>query len=157
MEAFSQNYFPPIKESPYPITLGPHAHYWFVLRAQPAAARASQERVVPTLNTAPNLEKILADGQRPRFEREILPEFIRHCRWFGAKARTIRELRIAEQVPISGEESAYFWFLEVNCNDGAPETYVLPVQISIGESAHAIAQAAPQAVIARFAAAEEAI
>ena len=40
MEVFSQNYFPPIKESLYPITLGPHAHYWFVLRVQPAATRA---------------------------------------------------------------------------------------------------------------------
>jgi maltose alpha-D-glucosyltransferase/alpha-amylase len=157
MEAFSQNYFPPVKDALYPITLGPHAHYWFVLRVQPAAARASQERVVPVLNTAPNWPGLLIDGQRSRFERDILPEFIRHCRWFGAKARTIRTLRIAEEVPISGEESAHFWFLQVNCNDGSPETYALPVQISIGEPAHAIAQAAPQAVIARFAGAEEAI
>jgi maltose alpha-D-glucosyltransferase/alpha-amylase len=157
MEVFSQNYFPAIKETPYPITLGPHSHYWFVLRSQPAAARASQERVVPTLSAAPNLPALLADGQRARFEREVLPEFIRHCRWFGAKARTIRELRIAEQVPMPGEGGGVFWFLEVTYTDGAPETYALPVQIAIGEPAHAIAQAAPQAVIARFAGAEETI
>ena len=157
MEMFSQNYFPPIKESPYPITLGPHAHYWFVLRSQPSAARASKERVVPTLNATPDLETLLADGQRSRFEREVLPEYIRHCRWFGAKARTIRELRIAEEVPVPGEGSAHFWFLEVTYADGAPETYALPVKIAIGEPAHAIAQAAPQAVIARFAGADEAI
>jgi maltose alpha-D-glucosyltransferase/alpha-amylase len=157
MEVFSQNYFPAIKESPYPITLGPHAHYWFVLRPQPAAARASQERVVPTLEAAPNLQTLLADGERSHFEREVLPEFISHCRWFGAKARTIRELRIAEQVPMPGEGGGVFWFLEVTYTDGAPQSYALPVQIAIGEPAHAIAQAAPAAVIARFAGAEETI
>ena len=73
------------------------------------------------------------------------------------KRARFAQLRIAEQVPISGEGSAHFWFLEVTYTDGAPETYALPVQIAIGESAHAIAQAAPQAVIARFAGAEEAI
>src|SRR6476646_9840107 len=33
MEMFSQNYFPAIGPSPYVITLGPHSHYWFVLRS----------------------------------------------------------------------------------------------------------------------------
>ena len=70
---------------------------------RPRAARASQERVVPTLDAAPNLETLLANGQRARFEREILPDYIRHCRWFGAKARTIREMRITEEMPISAE------------------------------------------------------
>lgn len=157
MEIFSQNYFPQIKESAYPITLGPHAHYWFVLQAQPANMRASQERVIPILNAAPKLETLLSDGQRSRFEREVLPDFVYRCRWFGAKARTIRTVRVIEEVPISDQSNAKFWFLEVNCNDGAAETYALPVQISTGESAHIVAHAAPQAVIARFAGADEVI
>src|SRR3979411_2753346 len=37
MEVFSQNYFPPIRNSRDVITLGPHSHYWFVLRANTAA------------------------------------------------------------------------------------------------------------------------
>ncbi|MEP6699353.1 MAG: maltose alpha-D-glucosyltransferase [Verrucomicrobiota bacterium] len=154
MEVFSQNYFPAIKKSLYPITLGPHAHYWFVVRPQPAAMRASHKRVVPTLNALPDLRTLLADGQRAFFERNVLPEFIQHCRWFGAKARKIRELRIAEQIPIADEAGARFWFVEISYTDGAPETYALPVQIAAGKSAHAIAQAAPHAVIARFDGAE---
>ena len=120
-------------------------------------ARASQERVVPSLNAAPVLRTLLDDGQRTHFEREILPEFIRDCRWFGAKARAIRELRIAERVPVPGKGSAQFWFVEITYTDGNPETYALPVQIANGEAAHAIAHAAPHAVIARFAGGEEAI
>src|SRR5207249_978086 len=34
MEVFSRNLFRPIKKSPYVITLGPHAYYWFALQAQ---------------------------------------------------------------------------------------------------------------------------
>jgi len=157
MEVFSQNYFPAIRKSPYPIMLGPHAHYWFVVRPQPAAVRASHKRVVPTLTATPDLQTLLADGQRAHFEKTILPEFIRHCRWFGAKARTIRELRITEEILLAGNIGARFWLVEISYTDGAPETYALPVQIAIGDSARAIAQAVPQAVIARFGCAEETI
>jgi len=156
MEVFSQNFFPPIKDAAYPITLGPHANFWFALRSQPESTRALQERVVPTLNVAPNLQTLLADGQRKRFESDILPNFIRACRWFGAKARAVREMHIAEEVDCAGN-GAQFWFLEVNYIDGSPETYALPVQIAVGDAAHAIQTAAPHAVIARFAGAEEAV
>ncbi len=154
MEMFSQNYFPAIKETPYPVTLGPHAHFWFVLSPQSDSVRALQERVVPVLEAAPVLETLLNEGLRKRFEREILPDFIRRCRWFGGKARVIRELRIAERVPLAGGE---FWFIDVTYIDGNPETYALPVQISLYEAAHAVMQAAPHAVIAKFAGGDEAL
>jgi len=157
MEMFSQNFFPAIKETPYPITLGPHANFWFVLKPQLDSTRALQERVVPTLAVAPVLPTLLNDGLRTRFEREILPDYIRGCRWFGAKARAIREMRIAEQIPVGAGTGAEFWFVEVNYVDGNPETYALPVHIAHGEAAHAAALAAPHAVIARFAGAEEAV
>jgi maltose alpha-D-glucosyltransferase/alpha-amylase len=156
MEVFSQNHFPAIKETPYPVTLGPHSHFWFVLRPQAEATRASQERIVPTLNAAPQLSTLLNDGLRAQFERDILPSYIRACRWFGGKARNIRELRIAERVPVGGK-GAEFWFVDITYVDGNPETYALPVELSLGEAAHAVAVVAPHAVIARFAGGEEAV
>jgi maltose alpha-D-glucosyltransferase/alpha-amylase len=152
MEVFSQNYFPAIKKTPYPITLGPHAHYWFLLRPQTAAARASAKRTVPTVRVEPKLETLLADGQRGIFEREILPSYLRTCRWFGAKARTIRAVQVVEQIPISTEaEAARFWFLEVSYLEGVTETYALPVQIARGSAANQISRTTPHAVIAKFA------
>ncbi len=156
MEVFSQNRFPAIKETPYPITMGPHSHFWFALRPQAEASRELQDRVVPLVNAAPVLETLLQDGGRARFEREILPDFIRRCRWFGGKARTVREMRVREQVAM-GDCGASFWFVEVLYLDGNPETYAFPVQIATGEAARALAQAAPHAVIARFEGGEEAI
>ena len=158
IEVFSRNLFPTIRKSPFLLTLNPHAHYWFVLQPQTEARRASKKRVVPTINAPPDLQTLLADGQRAQIEREILPDYIRTCRWFGAKARNIRGVKIVEQVPISSENNAArFWFVEVSYTDGTPETYTLPVEISAGDAARAIGRAAPHAVIARFAGPEEAI
>jgi maltose alpha-D-glucosyltransferase/alpha-amylase len=151
MEVFSQNYFPPIKKAPYPITLGPHAHYWFLLRPQTASARASDKRVVPTIRIEPNIATLIANEQRALFEREILPDYIRGCRWFGGKARTIRALQITEEIPISSEaNAARVWFLEVNYLEGATENYALPVKITFGAGANWTLRNAPHAVIARF-------
>jgi maltose alpha-D-glucosyltransferase/alpha-amylase len=151
MEVFSQNYFPPIRKAPYVITLGPHAHYWFVLRPQTAAARARRKRVVPTIRIEPNIETLIANNQRALFEREILPEYIRTCRWFGGKARTIRAVQITEEIPISTEaNAARLWFLEVSYLEGATEIYALPVKITSGAAANHVLRSAPQAAIARF-------
>ena len=156
MEVFSQNNFPAIKETPYPITLGPHAHFWFVLRPMAASAAGLPTRVVPTLHAPPVFETLLKNSRQSVLEREILPDFIRRCRWFGGKARIVRGMRIAEQITMDGC-GAEFWLVEVTYVDGSPETYALPVQIATGEAAHSIAQSAPQAVIARFAGNDEAI
>src|SRR6476619_2052093 len=151
MEVFSQNYFPRIKKSPYVLTLGPHSHYWFVLRSEPAASVASKERRIPTLEPAPNAGALLDNGQRARIEREVLPIYLRNCRWFGSKARTLRAIRIVERIPISSDEGASpLWFVEVTYLDGPTETYALPVQVARGDAARAIERSAPQAVIARL-------
>ena len=148
MEVFSRNVFPPIKKSPYLLTIGPHGHFWFVLRSQ-AERRTGKKRVMPTLEAEANLPALLADGQRARLEREILPEYLRTCRWFGAKARNIREMQIVEQIPIA-EGAAQLWLVQVDYTDGAPDIYSLPVQIATGAAADALVRSAPQAVIARI-------
>jgi maltose alpha-D-glucosyltransferase / alpha-amylase len=158
IEMFSRNPFPTIGKSPYILTLGPHSHFWFVLRAQTEARRLEKKRVVPTLNAPADLHALLNDGQRARIENEILPEYIRHCRWFGAKARTVRDMKVREQSAISAESgAAQFWFVEVSYLDGPTETYALPVKIATGKKAQAISQSAPHSVIARFSEGEEAI
>ncbi len=158
VEVFSRNSFPPVRKSPYFVTLSPHAHYWFVLQPQSESRRLSKQRVVPTINAPVYLATLLDDGQRALFEREILPDYIRTCRWFGAKAQTIRYLRVLEQVGLSPRpDAARFWFLEVSYLDGPNETYALPVKIASGDTARAISQTAPQCIIARFAGSDDAV
>jgi maltose alpha-D-glucosyltransferase/alpha-amylase len=158
MEVFSQNYFPRIRKSRYPIMLGPHAFYWFSVRAQPTAARTSQKRRVPMMEAPAKLEALLTNSARTRLEREILPGYIQNCRWFGSKARTLRQMRVIEQAPVSADAgAAQIWLVEISYLDGPTEIYTFPVQIATGDAARAIAQKAPAAIVARFAGSEEAV
>ncbi len=159
VELFSRNPFPSIRKSRYVLTLGPHSHYWFILQPANETRRISKKRVVPTLNAVPDLQLLARNGARGQLENEILPEYIRSCRWFGAKARAMRNTRLLEQSPISNGAlpAAQFWFVEVAYLDSPNETYALPVTIVSGEVAHAISQSAPHAVIARFKGGENSI
>src|SRR5213593_2405755 len=152
MEVFSRNLFPTIRKSPFLLTLGPHAYYWFALQAPTDTRRALKKRVIPPINAPAQLDVLLGNGQREQLEREILPNYVRTCRWFGSKARTFRSLKIVEQPSISDDaDSAQLWLVEVSYLDAPTETYVLPVSIASGETARALSQAAPHAIIARFA------
>jgi maltose alpha-D-glucosyltransferase/alpha-amylase len=133
---FGQNYFPPIKETPYILTLGPHSHFWFVLSPQPESATRTEDREVPTIRMQPSLTTLLNGEQRKVIEREVLPSYVRNRRWFGSKARSMSGIRVAEQLAVSSEpDAARIWFIEVTYRDGAPETYTLPVQITRGDAA----------------------
>ena len=151
IEVFSRNAFPTIKKSAYVLTLGPHSHYWFTVQPQTERRRLEKKRVAPTLNVRPELQSLLDDGERARIESEVLPDYIAGCRWFGAKARTLRQMRVLERSSISSEpDTAQFWFVEVSYLDGPTETYALPVKIASGKEAQAISQSSPHAVIAHF-------
>src|SRR4029453_15269676 len=151
MEVFSRNLFRPIRKSRYVITLGPHAYYWFALHSPTDGRRAPRKKTVPVISAPIELETLLTNGQRAAIEREILPRYLQTCRWFGSKAGTFRSLKIVEQPPPPGAaDSAQLWPLEVSYLDAPPETYVLPVSIASGETARAVSQAAPHAIIARF-------
>jgi maltose alpha-D-glucosyltransferase/alpha-amylase len=152
MEVFSRNLFRPIRKSRYVITLGPHAYYWFALQAPAEPRRALKKRVVPTLKAPAQMEILLDDGQREQLEREILPTYIGNCRWFGSKARTFRNLRVVEQLPISTDPNgAQLWFIEISYLDAPTETYAIPVKIGSNDIARSLSQSAPHAIIAHFA------
>jgi maltose alpha-D-glucosyltransferase/alpha-amylase len=158
MEVFSRNLFRPIKKSRYVITLGPHAYYWFALQAPTEGRRTLKKPLVPTIHARAELDTLLNDGQREQLENEILPNYIQARRWFASKARTLRNMKVVEQLAISSDANAgRLWFLEVSYLDGPTETYALPVKIVSGDAARAVSQITPQAIIARFAGTEETI
>src|SRR6059058_991700 len=101
MEVFSRNLFRPIRKSSYVITLGPHAYYWFALQSPTDTRRTSKKRIVPTIKVPAQFDILLGNSQRDQLEREVLPNYVRTCRWFGSKARTFRHLRVIEELAIS--------------------------------------------------------
>ncbi len=153
VEAFGQSEFPIIGDSPYPLTLGPFAFYWFSLEPRqpievsPAATPA--ELSVPVLRIKGDWTDLLNRETRP-FLSTVLLSHMRQRRWFGGKARQPRtaSLRDFVSIPFDGS-SAQFIFLNVEYTEGEPETYVIPIAFASGERANEIANEAPQAVMAR--------
>ncbi|MBA3964071.1 MAG: maltose alpha-D-glucosyltransferase, partial [Chthoniobacterales bacterium] len=149
MEIFSRNVFAAIKKTPYPLTIGPHGHFWFVLQSA-AQKRPATKRPTPILETEATLSGLLTKSGRTQLEREILPEYLHNCRWFGAKARSLREIRIREHISLGSVGTAQLWLLQADYIDGPPETYALPVQVATGNDAAVIGRNSPEAVIAKM-------
>lgn len=151
-EVFSQNAFPLIKDSPYLLTLGPHAHLWLELEQTASTAPVAAEfRGDSTFARNLSLANLLSDERREVLENQILPAYLAKCRWFGGKARVVRTFKVRDAVPINdGSYSARILLIDLTYVEGNPETYVLPIQIATGEQAHAVRQDTPQAVVARF-------
>jgi trehalose synthase-fused probable maltokinase len=87
--------------------------------------------------------------RRAQLEQHILPGYVSTARWFGGKARAPRSWKIRDVVPInSASDAARLVFLEITYADGAPDTYLLPLQITAAANA---AHLPPAAILAHFA------
>jgi maltose alpha-D-glucosyltransferase/alpha-amylase len=129
VELFGGTEFPPIGELPYLLTLGAHAFYWFALTPQRredlAIARTGEP--LPTLYVTGAWDRLLNGEDAPALAR-VLPAYLRTRRWFGGKARRIKQTTILEAVPIpTGTDPAYLTLVRVDYVDGTPETYVIPL------------------------------
>jgi maltose alpha-D-glucosyltransferase/alpha-amylase len=156
VELFGQVEFPPISERPYLITLGPHSFYWFRLAPQRVEgvlmdAPASGEPALIEIG-ADRWDAIFYDGRQARLE-QALPDFMRPRRWFGAKARKIKGVSIADTImlPFNDDTStAYLALAQVQYTEGSAETYLLPMAYTEGERAQQLLADSRHAVIARL-------
>ena len=128
VEIFGRTEFPAIGESPYFLSLAPHAFYWFTLQLQDVDLRYGQPQTqVPTLAVSGNWQNIFAKESRATLA-SVLPNYLRNRRWFGGKARTIQTVEITEVIPVSYRDTqAFITFLHVDYTEGLAENYVLPL------------------------------
>ncbi len=156
VELFGQVEFPPISERPYLITLGPHSFYWFHLAPQRIEgvllnAPVSGEPSLMTIHAA-HWDAIFYDGRQSRLE-QVLPDFMRLRRWFGAKARTIKSVSIIDTIilPLPDDAGiAYLALAQVQYTEGNAETYLLPIAYADGERAQQLLTDSRHVVIARL-------
>jgi len=150
-ELFGQSRFPAVRETPYVITLGFYDYFWFSLKKDEDIIRMSDfMTVVPEISVQGKWENVFLDKAKAKIEKEILPEFISGCRWFGGKARKIQKVRISEDLAVSSHEPAgRLLFLEVSYANGSSEQYTLPVSFVSGEAAEKIIEERPHIIVAR--------
>ncbi len=166
VELFGRTSLPRIPDSPYFITLGPHAFYWFALeparptevRVKPApgvgAGAAEPSLDLPALEVAGRWERVLARGTAARAALEAaLPEHLAARRWFGGKARKIKGVSIRDVVPVGDDFRLVL--LAVAYAEEETEVYTLPLAFAAGAQAEAVLRRNPRAGLARLTVAPE--
>lgn len=129
IEIFSQNKFFEITEEPYQFTLGPYGYYWFLMEESETVDEVPQDRIIPELESTVEWEGFFENyTAKRRFEKKILPNYMRSCRWFGGKSRKIVAVHVSRYPAIkSADITSYLLNIYVRYTDGLPETYFLPV------------------------------
>jgi maltose alpha-D-glucosyltransferase/alpha-amylase len=147
VEVFSRNRFPGITAAPCFYTMGPHDYLWLTLEPDHDPLRIGTDFTPPLAEGPPAWEKVMETLRSASFVHHTLPECLRHCRWFGGKAHALRGVNVLDAVPLGisavGGDAGRLTFLEANYYETAPETYVLPMQLT--ESGQG-----SESVIARF-------
>jgi len=148
-EIFGRNKFPVIKKTPYVLTLGFYGYYCFLLRKEEEIVSIREGTVVSKLNVSESWEKIFVGKAKERLEEQILPSYVKSCRWFGGKARNLQQLRIIENIPIRKHDTTtHLLFLEVRYTEGLSEEYLLPLSFTPSNGARVFVEQNPQAVVA---------
>jgi maltose alpha-D-glucosyltransferase/alpha-amylase len=158
VELIGHTPFPRIGTSPYFLTLGPHAFYWFRLQktAEDVAARLvpvpTEEIVeIPIIEIAGGWESVLDGPARQALEQKVLPSFLRAQRWFGGKARQVESVRLADWGDLPGGSARGFLaLLEVRFADGKSELYFLPLGVTAGAVGMRLLQSLRPWVLARL-------
>ena len=163
VELFSKTPFPPIGEDPYHLALSPHGFYWFSLVPkealsgdQAATAPTSEvgaQEALPVVSVREGLQnmlvKTMADGGAREKLESLLPGYLHHQRWFGAKGQTVRRVAIEDAVRLQAQPfPVYLSILNVEIEGQGSAFYVLPLASSYAEEADRVLQEHPQAALA---------
>jgi len=148
-DTFGHGRFPVIRDGKYPITLGPHSSFWLLLTQPEGAGVADGERHLPfcQFNGDPSWWFSTAGT---RFVDRDLTSYIKGCRWFRSKARTILNVNTVDLLTFPGDGVAQLLLVAFNYTEGARDLYALPVRIVSGDEARKIEVEYPATVIARL-------
>ncbi|MEW6570826.1 MAG: maltose alpha-D-glucosyltransferase [Nitrospirota bacterium] len=151
-EVFSRNKFPVIKDSPYVLTLGFYDYFWFSLLKEEEVIRFGDLfATVPELVVSGTWQNVFQGKTREKLEDEILPSYITGCRWFGGKARRIRQIKIVENISVGKiDSSTNMIFIKVLYSEGLPDVYLLPISFLSGDEARKVIEEKPYIIVSRL-------
>jgi maltose alpha-D-glucosyltransferase/alpha-amylase len=154
VELFGRTSFPPIQAAPYFLALGPHSFYWFYLTpAQTMSEGTAMEAGDPILPVVEaDLEKEdFLNGKAAARLGEVLPGFLTRSRWFGGKARPLKQAKIADMYFLEKESRQWaIALVRVDYLSGDGELYALPLALANEDQIDRLLQQHPQAAIAKI-------
>jgi maltose alpha-D-glucosyltransferase/alpha-amylase len=159
-EMFGRTEFPPIEETPYFLSLGPHAFYWFELLPAPETVVIRQyngadtplalEKSLPVLRIEDGWDTMFSGAAGRRLETDVFPAILPLQRWFGGKAREIRRVHLLDYAVLrQAAPPLLFALVDVTYAEGASEQYTLFLGVCALEQAEALMQLEPGVIMAR--------
>jgi maltose alpha-D-glucosyltransferase/alpha-amylase len=146
-EVFSRNLFPPIGSAPYRLTLGPYGYLWLLLEEVRQNVELASDGQLPGLSVQGGWQQSLLGEARSLLERKHLPAFLQRSRWYGAKSRELRLVKILDAIPLARQAQApVLLILQTTYVDGGVEQYLLPVGYTTAPAR--VQEEHPQAIIA---------
>ncbi len=128
---FGQSQFPAIGDLPYLLTLGGHTFYWFLLEQVPIENQVSPtqaEPALPVVTIGKDWTHLFGKREKGKLEK-VLPDYIKHKRWFGGKAKKIQFIEIAQAIPLPTQDPiTMLSLLRVEYTEGETENYLLPLR-----------------------------
>ncbi|MGO9306876.1 MAG: maltose alpha-D-glucosyltransferase [Candidatus Korobacteraceae bacterium] len=151
VEVYGRAKFPPITESPYLLSLGPHAYYWFHLQPRQITEESlnvsGAAQQVPVLHVE-SVENIFTEDTLQSLQ-PFIPRMLRDRPWFLGKRRYITGVSM-QNVLWLPETSSHLLALKVEYSDSDPEVYLAPVSMAVGEKAEMVLRDRPNTVLARL-------
>ncbi len=140
--------FPSVDRQPYRLTLAPYGFLWLELHPKPEASAVGVDLLErsPLVYTG-TWESILEGKERRRFETGFLIEYLPTQRWFAGKSRQVISTQVLDWAVLEPSNSALA-LVEVQYSGEAPDTYLLPLGVTLGEHGEELRRAAPNTVIA---------
>ncbi|MFC1576848.1 maltose alpha-D-glucosyltransferase [Candidatus Omnitrophota bacterium] len=149
-EVFSRNAFPPIQGVPYVVTLGPHNHFWFLLKKQDRETDDESLKNIPDIAFHTSWERLFDSKETRALEEKILPRYLSQCRWFGGKSKTIKNIKIDDHIRIGNAGMpTYLALINVAYTSGTQDTYLLPVSFGEKTEAQKLLSSHPNGIITR--------
>lgn len=103
--------------------------------------------LLPVLGAA-TFEQAFDGAAREALERLALPQFLVRQRWFAAKGRPIRQVRVVDGGPLLPPLTPFVTISRVEYEEGAPDRYALPLTVTAGDAARALVAGRTAAAIA---------
>ncbi len=140
VDLFGYSVFPSVRESAYPLTIGPYGYYWLQLSPMRPAVEGEATpggEHVPTVTVTSNWRMTVHDTRARQALEYAIAQVLPTRRWFGAKARRIISVRINDivEVPVEGATMAVV-LTTVRYAEGEPDDYLLPLQFMPADAEH---------------------
>jgi maltose alpha-D-glucosyltransferase/alpha-amylase len=151
VELFGRTQFPSVGSNLYPLTLGPHAFYWFELEPLPAEqAPVAVAPAEPAVVEVPITKLSFLHSQARGLIEPMLQSYLQATAWAGGPFEEIKMARFADVVRLPNNTPMFLTLVDLDYVDGSSRTIFLPTAVLSDERLGQLRQQQPVAPIVRL-------